>query len=89
MTRRSPLRIGWALATIGGATAVGITTRQPSFVVITFLGGLALPRLLGFGGWHGHHQHLHAQGGPFGRHGRCHGAQQAAATPGAEETATA
>jgi hypothetical protein len=47
----------WALVTIGGATAVGITTQRPGFVVITLLGGLALPRLLGFGGhgpWHAH-----------------------------------
>jgi hypothetical protein len=61
--QRQPLRAAWALATIAGATAVGITTREPGFVVITFLGGLLLPRVLGFG-WGGPHRHLH---GPCGR----------------------
>jgi len=46
----------WRLAVIGGATAVGVTTREPGFVVITLLGGLWLPRLLGLRGrghWYG------------------------------------
>jgi len=53
--RRTTLGRAWALATVGGATAVGITTQRPSFVVITLLGGLVLPRILGFGGGHWHH----------------------------------
>ncbi len=52
MRRRSPLQITWALATIAGASVVGVTTHQPGFVVITFIGGLLLPRVLGFGGHH-------------------------------------
>ncbi|HEY2703644.1 MAG TPA: hypothetical protein VGL20_08140 [Candidatus Dormibacteraeota bacterium] len=79
MQRRSPLAIGWALATIAGAAAVGITTQRPGFVVITFLGGLWLPRLLGFG-WGGHHHH-----GPW--HG-CRGGAEVAA-PRTEETVSA
>jgi hypothetical protein len=81
MRRRSPLAIGWVLAVIAGATAVGITTQRPGFVVITFIGGLWLPRLLGFG-WGGHH-HRHG-GGPW--HG-CHGGE--AGVPRSEETVTA
>jgi hypothetical protein len=60
MHRRSPLRTAWALATVAGATAVGITTQRPGFVVITFLGGLLLPRVLL--GWGGPHHHLHGCG---------------------------
>jgi hypothetical protein len=55
--RRTSLGRFWALVAIGGATAVGITTQRPGFVVITLLGGLVLPRLLGVGGpgsWHAH-----------------------------------
>ena len=81
MRRRSPLAIGWVLAVIAGATAVGITTQRPGFVVITFIGGLWLPRLLGVG-WGGHH-HRHG-GGPW--HG-CHGGE--AGAPRSEETVTA
>ncbi|MEA2670847.1 MAG: hypothetical protein QOG45_1067 [Chloroflexota bacterium] len=81
MRRRSPLAIGWVLATIAGATAVGITTQRPGFVVITFIGGLWLPRLLGFG-WGGHHHR--PGGGP--RHG-CHAGE--AVAPRSEETVTA
>ncbi len=80
MRRRSPLAIGWALATIAGATAVGITTQRPGFVVITFLGGLWLPRLLGFG-WGGHHHHH----GPW--HGCRSGGEAAASRP--EDTVSA
>ena len=32
---------------IGAATAVGVTTENPGFIMITFLGTLALPRVLG------------------------------------------
>jgi hypothetical protein len=40
-------RAAWGLVAIGAATAVGITTRDAGFVVITFLGTLVLPRVLG------------------------------------------
>jgi hypothetical protein len=40
----------WGLVAVGAATAVGVTTRDPGFVVITFLGSLALPRVLGLRG---------------------------------------
>jgi hypothetical protein len=50
-------------------------------VVITFIGGLWLPRLLGLG-WGGHHHH-HG-GGPW--HG-CHGGE--AGAPRSEEKVTA
>jgi hypothetical protein len=44
----------WGLTAIGAATAVGLTTHDAGFVVITFLGTLVVvPRVLGFGG-HGH-----------------------------------
>jgi len=45
-----PFRAAWALLAIGAATAVGVATRDPGFTVITFIGTLALPRVLGFGG---------------------------------------
>jgi hypothetical protein len=46
-------RTAWGLVAIGAATAVGITTKNPGFVVITFLGAIALPRVLGLSprGW--------------------------------------
>jgi hypothetical protein len=40
-------RTAWGLVAVGAATAVGVTTRNPGFIVITFLGTLALPRVLG------------------------------------------
>lgn len=40
-------RTAWGLVAIGAATAVGVTTKNPGFVVITFLGALTLPRVLG------------------------------------------
>ncbi|MFI5286481.1 MAG: hypothetical protein ACHQ4F_09190 [Candidatus Dormibacteria bacterium] len=40
-------RTAWGLVAVGAATAVGITTRDPGFIVITFLGTLVLPRVLG------------------------------------------
>jgi hypothetical protein len=40
-------RTAWGLVAVGAATAVGVTTKNPGFVVITFLGALALPRVLG------------------------------------------
>jgi len=52
-----PLRVFWNLVAVGGATAVGVTTRDAGFVTITFLGGLVLPRMLGLAGpgrWNRH-----------------------------------
>ncbi|MEA2638012.1 MAG: hypothetical protein QOE18_1069 [Chloroflexota bacterium] len=40
-------RTAWGLVAVGAATAVGITTQNPGFVVITFLGALVVPRVLG------------------------------------------
>jgi hypothetical protein len=64
---RTPRRL-WGLVAAGAATAVGITTRDAGFVVITFIGSLALPRILGLrgpGAWRG--------GACAGRHsGRAH-----------------
>ena len=40
-------RTAWELVAIGAATAVGITTRDPGFIIITFLGALVVPRGLG------------------------------------------
>jgi hypothetical protein len=49
-------RTAWGLVAIGAATAVGVTTKNPGFIVITFLGTLALPRILGLSprGWNKH-----------------------------------
>ena len=41
------LRSFWGLAAIGGAIAVGITTQNAGYIVITFLGGLIVPHALG------------------------------------------
>jgi hypothetical protein len=58
-----PARPFWGLLAIGAATAVGVTTRDPGFVVITFFGSLFVPRLLGLRGGHGpchgHHAGRH------------------------------
>jgi hypothetical protein len=96
MRRRSPLAIGWVLAVIAGATAVGITTQRPGFVVITFVGGLLLPRVLGFG-WGGPHHHgrFGCRGGDVGRldrrlqdwHRHAHGESGEAAAGGDVATA--
>src|SRR6202050_5105356 len=40
-------RTAGGLVAVGAATAVGVTTKNPGFIVITFLGALALPRVLG------------------------------------------
>lgn len=78
MRRRSPLQITWALATIAGASVVGVTTHQPGFVVITFIGGLLLPRVLGFGGHH--HPHGFGPGAwHCGRHRDAAAAEEKAA----------
>ena len=47
-----PARRLWVLVAAGAATAVGVTTHDPGFIVITFLGSLALPRMLGLSGGH-------------------------------------
>jgi hypothetical protein len=60
-------RTAWGLVAVGAATAVGVTTKNPGFVVITFLGALALPRVLGLTprGWNkrGYGPHAMAWGG--------------------------
>ena len=56
----------FGLVAVGGAIAVGITTHDAGFTALTFIGGLILPRVLGFRG----HRHLH--GGPCGGRGRDH-----------------
>ena len=40
-------RTAWGLVAIGAATAVGITTKNAGFIVITFVGTMVLPRVLG------------------------------------------
>ena len=40
-------RTAWGLVAIGAATAVGITTRDPGLIAITFIGTLVVPRVLG------------------------------------------
>jgi hypothetical protein len=57
-----PARRLWGLISIGAATAVGITTRDAGFVIITLVGSLALPRILGVRG------HGHGPGACGGRH---------------------
>jgi len=67
-------RAAWGLVAVGAATAVGVTTRNPGFVAITFIGALVLPRVLGLtpGGWrHGYGRH------GMGWHGGCAGAPRA------------
>jgi hypothetical protein len=46
-------RTFWGLVAVAAATAVGITTHEPGFIVITFLGTLVLPRVLGLSGRRG------------------------------------
>jgi hypothetical protein len=60
-----PLRTFWGLAAIGGAIAVGLTTHNAGYIVITFIGGLIVPHVLGIAG----------PGRRHGQGGRCgHGA---------------
>ena len=56
-----PLRTLWGLTAAGAATAVGYTTRDGGLTAVTLIGGLALPRILGFGG---HRHGRHGWGGP-------------------------
>lgn len=44
----NPARRLWGLVSVGAATAVGVTTHDAGFVVITLFGSLLLPRILGF-----------------------------------------
>jgi len=82
-------RTAWGLVAIGAATAVGITTRDPGFIVITFIGTLVVPRVLGLTprrrSWRGF--------GPaqFGRHGKGWGGGDCAGqkTPEPETTTAA
>ena len=62
-----PLRFFWGLVAVAGATVVGVLTHDAGFVVITFLGGLWIPRMLGLAGpgWRGH-----GFGGCGGTHAR-------------------
>jgi hypothetical protein len=57
-----PLRTFWGLAAIGGAIAVGLTTHNAGYIVITFIGGLIVPHVLGIAGPGRHQRH----GGRFG-----------------------
>jgi hypothetical protein len=61
-------RTAWGLVAIGAATAVGITTKNPGFIAITFVGTMVLPRVLGLTprGWNKRGYGPHA----FGPHGR-------------------
>ncbi len=47
-----PARTLFGLIAVGGAVAVGITTHDAGFTALTFIGGLMLPRILGFRGRH-------------------------------------
>ena len=40
-------RTVWGLVAIGAAAAVGVTTHDAGFTVITFIGSLLVPRVLG------------------------------------------
>jgi hypothetical protein len=81
-------RTAWGLVAVGAATAVGVTTKNPGFIVITFLGTLALPRILGLTprGWnrHGFGPHAKAWGGGGGCAGAGHGSDTEATTPAAQ-----
>ena len=60
---RAPRRL-WGLLAVGGAIAVGITTHDAGWVILTLFGTLFLPRILGLRGpgWHhGHGCHGHGQ----------------------------
>lgn len=62
-----PARTLFGLIAVGGAIAVGLTTHDAGFTALTFVGGLVLPRVLGF---RGRGRHL---GGPCGGEGRDRG----------------
>jgi hypothetical protein len=52
-----PARTLFGLVAVGGAVAVGVITHDAGFTALTFVGGLLLPRILGFRG-----RHLHGAG---------------------------
>ena len=59
-------RTFWGLVAIGAAAAVGVTTHDAGFTVITFIGSLLVPRVLGLyprAGWRRHMMGGH--GGPW------------------------
>lgn len=56
-------RTFWGLAAIGAAAAVGVTTHDAGFTVITFIGSLLVPRVLGLYPRAGWRRHM------MGRHG--------------------
>lgn len=64
-----PFRTLWGIVAVAGAAVVGVFTRDPGFTALTFIGALALPRVLGFR----RHRHLGPMGwhGPGGHHGHC------------------
>jgi hypothetical protein len=83
-------RTAWGLVAIGAATAVGITTRDPGFIIITFLGALVVPRVLGLTPrrWNRRGFGPHA----FGSHGKgwgggCSGAGHKGSDPDASTAA--
>ncbi len=45
-----PARTVFGLIAVAGAVAVGVTTHDAGFTALTFIGGLILPRVLGFRG---------------------------------------
>ena len=52
-----PARTLFGLVAVGGAVTVGVITHDAGFTALTFVGGLMLPRVLGFRG-----RHLHGAG---------------------------
>jgi hypothetical protein len=77
-------RTAWGLVAIGAATAVGITTRDPGFTIITFIGALVVPRVLGLTP----RRRWHRGFGPnaFGPHGKGWGGDCAGANRKGSDT---
>jgi hypothetical protein len=71
-------RTAWGLVAIGAATAVGITTRDPGFTIITFIGALVVPRVLGLTPRRRWYQRGFGPNG-FGAHGKGWGGECAGA----------
>ncbi len=88
-----PARTLFGLVAVGGAVAVGLTTHDAGFTALTFIGGLMLPRILGFRGRRGFctgradhvRGHLGQRMGTWHRqaHGDAPGATPATSSPGA------
>ena len=72
-------RTAWGLVAIGAATAVGITTKTPGFIAITFFGTMVLPRVFGLTprGWgrRGYGPHAFGPRGKAWGGGGCAGSQ--------------